>query len=149
MTHKNLFHSEQNLLRYPNRLLQAVFMVSNKGVQSKMARMECFGEMWARNPKNITDVPASGKGGQGVYILYDGSTPVYVGKGNIQSRLRKANNKKNNRKKNSWDYFSWCILKDQGLIFDVEVLLLRILITRRRHEFASPKQKSNAPTLGT
>jgi hypothetical protein len=48
--------------------------------------MERFGEMWARNTKNIKDVPARRKGGQGVYILYDGSTPVYVGKGNMRAR---------------------------------------------------------------
>jgi len=99
-----------------------------------------FGERWARNAKNIGDVPAHTKGGQGVYVLYDGSTPVYVGKGNIQARLRKATDK-GKRRGNSWDYFSWYILKDQALIHDVEVLLLRILppylryMTRQRGNF--------------
>jgi hypothetical protein len=101
-------------------------MASRIGRQSKMALVERCGEMWARNTKNIKKVPAHREGGQGVYVLYDGSTPVYVGKGNIQARLRKANDK-SKRRGNSWDYFSWYILKNRHLVHDVEVLLLRIL----------------------
>jgi hypothetical protein len=55
--------------------------------EDAVALLRQFGEMWARNVNNIEDVPGSSKGGQGVYILYDGSTPVYVGKGNIWQRL--------------------------------------------------------------
>jgi len=46
-----------------------------------------FGEMWARNLKNIKRIPGSKspQGDQGVYILYDGSMPVYSGKGKIKS----------------------------------------------------------------
>jgi hypothetical protein len=84
-----------------------------------------FGEMWARNPANIEDVPGSSQGGQGVYVLYDGSTPVYVGKGNIRRRLRSAD--KSGRRGNSWNHFSWYVIKDQNLIHDTEVLLIRIL----------------------
>lgn len=36
------------------------------------------GEMWPRNTANIEAVLGSKKGGQGIYILFDGSTPVYV-----------------------------------------------------------------------
>ena len=62
-------------------------MASSTDRQSKMALVHKFGEMWARNTKNIKDVPGKSKGGQGVYILYDGSTPIYIGKGNIRTRL--------------------------------------------------------------
>jgi hypothetical protein len=84
-----------------------------------------FGEIWARNPENIEDVPGSSDGGQGVYILYDGSTPVYVGKGNIRQRLRDED--ASNRRGNSWNHFSWYVINDKTLIHDVEVLLIRIL----------------------
>ena len=88
-----------------------------------------FGELWARNSNNIGDeaLPGKSSGGQGVYILYDGSTPVYIGKGNLRQRLRAAG--KDKRRKDSWDHFSWFLIKDQDedLIHDVEVLLLRIL----------------------
>src|SRR5882672_8834802 len=125
-------------------------MVSRASEQSKTRLMKCCGEMWARNTKNIGDVPTSKKGGQGVYILYDGSTPVYVGKGNIQSLLRKANNK-SKRRGNAWDYFSWYILKDQRLIHDVEVLLLRILppylryMTRQGGKFKCVRSTAQKP----
>jgi hypothetical protein len=84
-----------------------------------------FGEMWARNDKNIKDVPGSSEGGLGVYILYDGSTPVYIGKGRIRSRLRDANG--SDRRGNAWDHFSWYVLAEKSLIHDVEVLMIRML----------------------
>ncbi len=96
-----------------------------------MRLIDQFGEMWARNPENIEDVPGSSSGGQGVYILYDGSTPVYVGKGNIRQRLRAADASK--RRGDFWDHFSWYILKDKRLTHDVEVLLLRMLPPFLRH----------------
>jgi hypothetical protein len=46
-----------------------------------MSVVKAYGKMWARNPDNIKAIP-SGKGCcDGVYILFDGSMPVYVGKG--------------------------------------------------------------------
>ena len=47
-----------------------------------------YGTMWARNVKNIKWIWAHTRGWQGVYILYDGSMPVYVGKGHIASNQR-------------------------------------------------------------
>jgi hypothetical protein len=106
-----------------------------------VALIHAFGERWARNSENIKDkrLPGRRKGGQGVYILYDGSTPVYIGKGNIRQRLRDAD--KDKRRRNSWDRFSWYVINDKGLIHDVEVLLIRILplylryLTRQRGHF--------------
>ncbi len=92
-----------------------------------------FGERWARNSENIKDkrMPGKRKGGQGVYILYDGSTPVYIGKGNIRARLIDAD--KDKRRKDPWDHFSWYVIKDKSLIHDVEVLLIRMLPIYLRH----------------
>jgi hypothetical protein len=42
-----------------------------------MALIKRFGHMWARNLENIRLVSKEKK--EGVYILYDGSMPVYVG----------------------------------------------------------------------
>jgi hypothetical protein len=116
-----------------------------------MELVKQFGELWARNPENIEEVPGSSAGGQGVYILYDGSTPVYVGKGNIRQRLRSAD--KSNRRGNSWNHFSWYVIKDKNLIHDIEVLLIRILplylryLTRQRGHFkgvrSTDQQTSN------
>ena len=90
-----------------------------------MKLLSKFGEMWARNHANIRAVPESSDGGIGIYVLYNGSTPVYVGKGNIQTRLEKAH--KSKRRGNSWDHFSWYLIKDRGLTHDVEILLIRTL----------------------
>jgi hypothetical protein len=86
-----------------------------------------FGERWARNSENIKDkrMPGRKKGGQGAYILYDGSTPVYIGKGNIRAHLIDAD--RDNRRKDSWDHFSWYVIKNKSLIHDLEVLLIRML----------------------
>jgi hypothetical protein len=84
-----------------------------------------FGEMWARNPENIELIPGSKEGGQGVYVLYDGSIPVYIGMGNIRQRIRKA--RLSNRRGQMWDRFSWYIPSDPRLTRDIEALLLRML----------------------
>jgi len=84
-----------------------------------------FGEMWARNPENVKEIPGSKEGGQGVYILYDGSMPVYVGKGNIRQRIRAARDSP--RRGQLWDYFSWYVLHDAALMDELEALLLRML----------------------
>jgi hypothetical protein len=90
-----------------------------------MKLLSGFGEMWARNPENINAVKGNRDGGIGLYILYNGSTPVYIGKGNIQVRLKKAHRSK--RRGQSWDHFSWYLIEDKGLTHDVEILLIRTL----------------------
>jgi len=90
-----------------------------------MGLIKQFGEMWARNDSNIQHVPGSSEGGQGVYILYDGSTPVYIGKGNVRQRLRAANTSE--RRGDFWDHFSWYLVRNQAHIHDLEVLLIRML----------------------
>ncbi len=84
-----------------------------------------YGTMWARNTENINLIPRSKKGGKGVYILFDGSMPVYVGKGNIKSRVSQARRSK--RRGQLWDRFSWYALKDPKMMHDIEVLVLRML----------------------
>ena len=79
----------------------------------------------ARNKGNIQRVPGPKEGGQGVYILYDGSMPVYLGKGNMHHRIRSAARSK--RRGRLWDYFSWHGIADTALRHDIEVLLLRRL----------------------
>jgi hypothetical protein len=83
------------------------------------------GTMWARNAKNIAAIPRSGERyGKGVYVLFDGSMPVYVGKGNIRSRIRRHQNKVWGQ---LWDRFSWYGLHEKKYMHDVEALMLRVL----------------------
>jgi hypothetical protein len=84
-----------------------------------------YGTMWPRNPENIRRIPRSSKGGRGVYILFDGSMPMYIGKGKIKDRVFKASVSK--RRKEMWDHFSWYAIKKPELMHDIEVLMLRML----------------------
>jgi hypothetical protein len=106
-----------------------------------------FGEMWARNLQNINRVPKSkqegGTGEKGVYVLYDGSMPVYVGKGNMRSRLDGARRSK--RRGQLWDHFSWYSLSP-GVTHDLEALILRMLppylrsLTKQKGKFLNAKR---------
>jgi hypothetical protein len=82
-----------------------------------------YGHMWARNLANIARLKK--QTGDGVYVLYDGSLPVYVGMGNISSRIKKARNSK--RRGQMWDHFSWFVPSNPQLTRDIEALLLRML----------------------
>jgi hypothetical protein len=106
--------------------------------ESAMPLVRKFGEMWARNLENINLIPGTRHGGQGVYVLYDGSMPVYVGKGNVKSRVRGARRSKSRGP--FWDHFSWYLLDDPKMIHDTEVLILRMLPPYLR---SLTKQKGN------
>jgi hypothetical protein len=103
-----------------------------------------FGEMWARNLPNINRIPGRReKGGTGVYVLFDGSMPVYVGKGNLKSRVNGARNSK--KRKQFWDHFSWYSL-DPEMMHDIEALVLRMLppylrsLTKQKGQFRDAKR---------
>jgi hypothetical protein len=81
--------------------------------------------MWPRNAANIEQVLGSKEGGQGIYILYDGSTPMYVGRGNIRQRLRQAS--KSKTRGQCWDHFSWYVVPKPYNELELEALLLRML----------------------
>ncbi len=96
-------------------------------------------DRWARNRKNLKAVKAMGC--HGVYILLDGSTPMYVGRGEIFRRLRRHFASKS--KAGYWDHFSWFEIKNHALQKEVEVLLIRSLpfflrsLNRQRANFLS------------
>jgi hypothetical protein len=108
-----------------------------------------YGTMWARNVENIRRVRKLHA--NGVYILFDGSMPMYVGKGRIGSRVKSA--AKSDRRGQMWDHFSWYEIRKPELVHDIEVLMLRMLppnlrpLTRqeghfiRRHSRVAPDKK--------
>ncbi len=87
--------------------------------------IKCFGEMWARSESNLKDLGSRLKDLEGVYVLYDGSTPVYIGKGCIVDRIKAAD--ASERRGDFWDHFSWYVIDNPDLMHDVEVLLIRML----------------------
>jgi len=95
------------------------------GRRTAMPIISARGEMWPRNNDAINLIPTAKKGGRGIYILYDGSTPVYVGKGNIQWRIKDA--RRSERRGQSWDHFSWYRVLNKKHRHDIEALLLRML----------------------
>lgn len=102
-----------------------------------------YGTMWARNPINIKNIPTPSSGGVGVYVLFDGSMPVYVGKGNIRFQINRA--QRSRRRRQLWDRFSWYAVADPKMTHDLEVLVLRILppylraLTRQNGHFLKVK----------
>lgn len=113
-----------------------------------MGLISKHGEMWSRNLKNIGAIPGSSQGGQGIYILFDGSTPVYIGEGNIRQRIRKARTSK--RRGQSWDHFSWYVVRDAAHRQELEALLLRMLpsylriLTRQRGRLPRSRKQTQA-----
>jgi len=109
-----------------------------------MQIVTAYGTMWARNTENIRSIPARRAGGVGVYILFDGSMPVYVGKGNIRWRITDARRSK--RRGQLWDRFSWYAVADPKMMHDIEVLVLRMLprylraLTRQEGHFLKAKR---------
>jgi hypothetical protein len=80
----------------------------------------------------------------GVYILYDGSMPVYIGRGRLISRIKRAKNSKTRGQ--CWDHFSWFAIPNRRFEADVEALLLRMLpfylrsLNKQRTHFAHSHQ---------
>ena len=109
-----------------------------------MQVITAYGTKWPRNTKNIQKIPGHKSGGVGVYILFDGSMPVYVGKGHIRHRITDA--RRSTRRGQLWDRFSWYALKDPHMMHDIEVLVLRMLpqylraLTRQEGHFLKAKR---------
>jgi hypothetical protein len=109
-----------------------------------------YGTMWPRNDANISLIP---EGIVGVYILFDGSMPVYVGKGNILDRIERA--RRSEKRRELWDRFSWYALRDARTMHDIEVLVLRMLprhlrvLTRNDGKFVKATRVGPTDDLGT
>ena len=119
-----------------------------------MHLIEQYGLMWARNQQNVKSIPRGGKLGRGVYVLYDGSLPMYVGRGKIRERIEKAWRSKRRGKK--WDHFSWFAVTKPELEAELEALLICMLpyylrlLNRRRESLSGDKQhqtKNRRPDL--
>src|SRR5208282_6761588 len=109
-----------------------------------MAIIVRYGTRWARNPKNIAALKVSDAGDpRGVYVLSDGSMPVYVGRGRIWKRVRRHTR---GRKGRYWDHFSWFAVKGKSQAAEIEALLLRMLpfflrsLNRQRTNFMKAKK---------
>ena len=86
-----------------------------------------FGLFWARNEKNVRHLRHHLRSGSsGVYVLYNGSAPVEIGKGHLRSRISEKNRRKGDRRE-FWDHFSWFLINDKGTEHELEALLMSAL----------------------
>lgn len=86
-----------------------------------------YGTLWARNRENINRLREIDNGRKltGVYILCDGSMPVYIGRGRIWKRILR--HKRSKIRRHFWDHFSWYALHSRLHENELEALLLRLL----------------------
>lgn len=112
------------------------------------------GELWARNDENVARLVNDAGNPKGVYVLCDGSMPLYIGRGVIASRIKRHVGSKS--KGQYWDHFSWYEVHNDGRCREIESLLLRLLpfylrsLNKQRGHFAgSEKFKDHNPTPET
>jgi hypothetical protein len=107
-----------------------------------------YGRRWARNDESFSELGKEPKL-KGLYILYDGSMPVYVGRGVILSRLEE--HRENTTRRRFWDYFSWYEIPNKELLKDAEALLIKTLpyylhlLNRRNERFVGPRRAKEQP----
>jgi hypothetical protein len=109
------------------------------------------GELWARNKQNLKALKSLVGNPYGIYVLRDGSMPLYIGTGKIASRISKHRRSKS--KGEYWDHFSWYEIRKNQNRKDIESLLLRLLpfylrtLNRQRGRLSgSQKYKGENPS---
>ena len=91
-----------------------------------MPLIKQFGLHWARNSENLEEIEDVAGHKSGVYVLYHGAMPVYIGRGAISARLR-SHGKEGSRKEQFWDRFSWFVVNNAKQERELESLLLEAL----------------------
>jgi hypothetical protein len=82
-----------------------------------------YGPFWARNNKNLGRLRKEAADSSGVYLLYLGWFPVYIGSGKLYPRIEK--HQRSHSK--TWDRFTWFALVDPRRSGELEAILLRSL----------------------
>lgn len=91
-----------------------------------MALIKTFGLHWPRNQENLDELEDLAGHKSGIYLLYHGAMPVYIGRGMIFSRLKQHSNEVS-RKDQYWDRFSWFVVGNTKNEREMESLLLEAL----------------------
>jgi hypothetical protein len=73
-----------------------------------MALIKQFGLHRPRNQENLNELEDLAGHKSGIYVLYHGAMPVYIGRGAISARLC-SHGKEGSRKEQFWDRFSWFV----------------------------------------
>jgi hypothetical protein len=91
-----------------------------------MPMIKQFGLHWARNQENLEEIEDLAGHKSGIYVLYHGAMPVYIGRGAISARLL-SHGKEGSKKDQFWDRFSWFVIARKELERELEALLLEAL----------------------
>jgi len=91
-----------------------------------MPLIKQFGLHWPRNAENLEEIEDVAGHKSGVYVLYHGAMPVYIGRGSISARLR-SHGKEGSKKEQFWDRFSWFVVDHPKQERELESLLLEAL----------------------
>ncbi len=91
-----------------------------------MTMVKAVGVQWPRNEDNLNDLEDTIGNGSGIYLLYHGAMPVYIGRGILVKRLKSHHGEKSKKHK-YWDRFSWFVIDNSGREKDLESLLLQAL----------------------
>lgn len=109
-----------------------------------------YGKLWTRVPENLKKLASKElRSVTGVYALYNGTMPVYIGRGNICNQIHRHD--RNRKKSQFWEHFSWYEIIGKGLDKEIESLLLRILpfyvrsLNRRGGDIFASGEKITAP----
>lgn len=85
-----------------------------------------YGKLWTRVPGNLKQLKCEElKDATGVYVLYNGTMPVYIGSGKFSDRISAHAGK--GRKSPFWEHFSWYEINSEARYKEIESLFLRIL----------------------
>ena len=88
--------------------------------------VEQFGLHWPRNQENLDEIEDLAGHKSGIYVLYHGAMPAYIGRGAMSPRLRN-HAKEGSKKEQFWDPFSWFVIGKAKSEREREALLLEAL----------------------
>lgn len=113
--------------------------------QTRQGIVGRYGKLWTRVAANLKRLAKKDlRNATGVYVLYNGTMPVYVGMGKLSKQIR--THYLNRRKRPFWEHFSWCEIGDKYQEKEIESLFLRLLpwyvhsLNRMAGKFASGKK---------
>ena len=85
-----------------------------------------FGLHWPRNKENLDELEDLAGHKSGIYVLYHGAMPAYIGRGAISARLY-SHGKEESRIEQFWGRFSWFVIGKTASERELESLLLEAL----------------------
>jgi hypothetical protein len=117
---EELTASRKRNARYESRTLN---MAHGKSEKALIGR---YGRLWTKVPANLRKLKSNElKDVTGIYVLYNGTMPVYVGQGKIARQVRVHN--RHHRKSPLWEHFSWYEINGEGNEKEIETLFLKVL----------------------